>query len=67
MRAALAPFAAATGVRVTEIDVDAHPALEVRFGELVPVLLQGGPDGVELCHYHLDVERVRAALALPTR
>jgi glutaredoxin-like protein DUF836 len=64
MRAALAPLAAAAGARVTEIDVDADPALEARFGERVPVLLQGGADGVELCHYHLDAGRVRAALAL---
>ena len=64
MRAALAPLASAAAVRVTEIDVDADAALEARFGERVPVLLQGGPDGAELCHYHLDVERVRAALAV---
>ena len=63
MRAALAPLASAAGALVTEIDVDADPALEKRFGELVPVLLQGGADGIELCHYHLDAERVHAALA----
>ena len=37
------------------IDVDSDPALEARYGELVPVLV--GADG-ELCHYHLDVAKV---------
>ena len=65
MREALAPLAAQAGARVVELDVDADPALEARFGELVPVLMLGGvADGVELCHYTLDVSRVRAALAL---
>ena len=63
MRESLAPLAAAAGARVTEIDVDAHPALEVRYGDLVPVLLQGGVDGREVCHYHLDPARVAKALA----
>ena len=63
MREALAPLAAAAGARVTEIDVDAHPALEERYGDFVPVLLQGGVDGREVCHYHLDRARVAKALA----
>ena len=62
MRAALAPLAAAAGARVTEIDVDSVPALEERFGERVPVLLLGGIDGDELCHFHLDATRVTKAL-----
>ena len=45
------------------IDVDAHPALEARYGERVPVLLAGAPEaGVELCHYRLDAAAVRLAL-----
>ncbi len=63
MRAALSPLAAARGALVTEIDVDADPALEVRYGERVPVLLLGGPKGGrELCHYRLDAARVASAL-----
>lgn len=49
MRAALAERAA--GIPVDEVDVDADPALEARWGALVPVLLA---DGRELCHYRLD-------------
>jgi hypothetical protein len=62
MRESLAPLAAAAGARVTEIDIDAHPALEVRYGDLVPVLLLGSIDGERLCHYRLDAERVRRVL-----
>jgi hypothetical protein len=56
MRAALAPWVAAEGFALDEIDVDADPALEARWGDYVPVLLAGDH---ELCHYRLD----RAALA----
>ena len=44
------------------IDVDADPSAEARFGDLVPVLLLGSIDGVELCHYRLDRTRVARAL-----
>ena len=44
---------------ITVLDVDADPALEERFNELVPVLY-GDPDGEELCHYFLDEAAVRA-------
>ena len=62
MRAELAPLADAAGVRIVEIDVDADPSMEARFGDLVPVLLLGSIDGVELCHYRLDRIRVAGAL-----
>lgn len=39
------------------VDVDADDALEERLGELVPVLMA---DGVEICHYHLDLQAFRA-------
>ena len=65
MSESLAPLAAAAGARVTEIDIDAHPALEAHYGDRVPVLLLGGADGRELCHYHLDRARVASALAEP--
>jgi hypothetical protein len=42
------------------LDVDADPALEERYDELVPVLLH---DGHELCHYFLDVSKVRDYLS----
>jgi len=42
------------------VDVDRHPALEEKWGEKVPVLLDGE---VELCHYHLDPGAVHARLA----
>lgn len=58
MRAALARHAA--GVQVDEIDVDANPALEARWGTLVPVLLAGGR---EVCHYRLNLRALRRALA----
>jgi len=56
MRAELAPLAAAASVPVDEIDVDADPALEARWGDRVPVLLAGER---ELFHYRVD----RALLA----
>ena len=64
MLAAVQPLAAARGVRVVVIDVDAEPALEGAFGERVPVLFAGNPaTGVELCHYRIDRARVEAVLA----
>jgi hypothetical protein len=64
MAAALAPLAARFGAAVTVIDVDTDPALDLRFGERVPVLMLGAPGaGVELCHYRLDVEVVTRALS----
>jgi thioredoxin reductase (NADPH) len=63
MRDALMPLAAAHGAKVRELDVDADPALEAAYGELVPVVLLGDvDDGQVLCHYHLDRARVVAAL-----
>jgi thiol-disulfide isomerase/thioredoxin len=68
MRVALAPIAQRHGAEVVEIDVDADPALEARFGERVPVLLLGAaPDGTELCHHQLAAPDVDAALARAAR
>ena len=47
------------------IDVDADPALEARFNELVPVLY-GELDQPELCHYFLDDAAVRAYITRNT-
>lgn len=60
MEEALRPLLAEFGVRLELLDVDADPGLEARYGERVPVLLH---DGDELCHYFLDVARVRACLS----
>lgn len=64
MREAVAPVAAARGIRLDTVDVDAHPALEARYGDRVPVLFAGEPgESAELCHYRLDRARLAAALA----
>ena len=42
------------------IDVDSRPELEEKWGEKVPVLLDGD---LEICHYYLDHEAVDARLA----
>lgn len=55
MEVALVPLAAEFGFSVDVLDVDADPDLEARYDELVPVLLH---DGIELCHYFLDVAKV---------
>lgn len=47
------------------IDVDADPALEARFNELVPVLY-GDISESELCHYFLDGAAVRAYIERQT-
>jgi hypothetical protein len=60
---ALAPLAAARKAPVRIVDVDADPALEAAWGDLVPVLFAGDPaPGADLCHYRLDAARVAAAL-----
>ena len=42
------------------VDVDRHPDLEQKWGDKVPVLLDGER---EICHYFLDVQAVDARLA----
>ena len=68
MREALLPLARERGAAITEIDVDAEPALESRYGDRVPVLLLGAPDGGrELCHYVLDAAQLSRALDCEAR
>lgn len=49
------------GVEFDEIDIDADPGLEARFGERVPVLTNAR--GEELCHYRLDEAIARKLVA----
>jgi len=52
----------ALGVAFEELDVDADPALEARYGDRVPVLTDAA--GVEVCHFRLDEPALRARLAV---
>jgi hypothetical protein len=65
MLAAVSPIAHAYGATVRVIDVDApgNAALEDLWGDRVPALFAGDPvPEAFLCGYHLDVERLVAAL-----
>ena len=59
MEVALAPVLADFSAVLQVLDVDADPALEAKYDELVPVLLHGE---TELCHYFLEEEKVRQYL-----
>ena len=62
MEMVLRPLAAEFGVDVEVVDIDAgaHASLLPLYDELVPVLLH---ERVELCHYFLDVAKVRDYLS----
>jgi len=63
MRDAVHPIAERHGAAIIEIDVDAYPDLEDKYGDKVPALMLGAPaDGVMLCHYRIDVAAVEKAL-----
>ncbi len=59
MRAALAPWRAAHGFTLREIDIDRDPALAARFHAEVPVLALGERI---LCRHFLDEDALRDAL-----
>ena len=59
MVAALAALQEDRGFSLEVVDVDADPELEARYDLLVPVLTI---EGREICHYHLDREKLDAAL-----
>ena len=59
MRSALQALQGGLSFSVEVVDVDEDPALEARYGELVPVLLDGD---TEICHYFLDASRLAAHL-----
>jgi len=64
MLAALEALRGEPGVAFFDIDVvdvDADPALEAKYDELVPVLADA--EGGELCHYFLDAAKVREYLS----
>ena len=48
-----------TGEGFVEVDIDAHPDLRERYGELVPVVTV---DGVQQGYWRIEAARVRAAL-----
>ena len=60
MEQSLIPLAAEFGVLVDVLDADTDPDLEALYGERVPVLLH---ERNELCHYFLDVAKVRDYLS----
>jgi len=62
MAVALEALATQLDFSVETVDLDATPALEARYGELVPVLTDA--QGNEICHYFLDVGALRARLAV---
>ena len=60
MATALSELQKSLDFTFTVVDVDADPAIEARFGELVPVLTDA--EDREICHYFLDPAALRAAL-----
>ena len=60
MELALRALISEFGVDLEVLDVDADPELEALYDELVPVLLH---EESELCHYFLDVIKVRDYLS----
>lgn len=59
MQAALEHFRGRYDFEVELVDVDRDPVLEERWGDKVPVLLDGER---EICHYFLDHAAVEARL-----
>ncbi|MGH8801028.1 MAG: glutaredoxin family protein [Casimicrobiaceae bacterium] len=64
LRAGVVRLAAGYDVALEEVDVDASPDLEARWGDRVPVLFLGTVEaGREICHHFLDEGRLLALLA----
>ena len=57
MQTALKALQGGLSFSLDVIDVDAHPELEAKYSELVPVLLDGD---LEICHYFLDAAKLAA-------
>ncbi|MGZ3237002.1 MAG: glutaredoxin family protein [Burkholderiaceae bacterium] len=65
MLAALQALSKEFVFHVLVVDIDADESLVAQYDELVPVLAGGKTeevDMVQLCHYFLDVDKVRAFL-----
>jgi hypothetical protein len=64
MLQALQAFSTDHAFTVDVVDVDGDEALVARYDELVPVLcgVRDGEAAVQLCHYFLDENKVRAFL-----
>ena len=60
MIAALEQFQGRYSFEVEVVDVDSNPRLEEKWGDKVPVLLDGER---ELCHFFLDIDVLDARLA----
>lgn len=60
MERAVAGLLAGRAIEIGQIDVDADPALEARFGWDVPLLFDGE---TEICRHRLDPARFQAWLA----
>jgi thioredoxin reductase (NADPH) len=60
MLTALKQFQGRYSFDIEVIDVDRHPHLEEKWGDKVPVLLDGDR---EVCHYYLDAAALDARLA----
>lgn len=60
MRAGLQALRTQLDFTLTEVDVGWEGVLAEQYGRLLPVLEMAGK---EICHYFLDEDRVRAALA----
>ncbi len=58
--AALKQFQGRYSFAIDVVDIDRHPELEDKWGDKVPVLLDGD---LEICHYFLDYDAVDARLA----
>ncbi|WP_434778443.1 glutaredoxin family protein [Neisseria sp. Ec49-e6-T10] len=60
MRAQLQALQPELKFELNVVDVDANPALEALYNELVPVLMH---EHNQICHWHLDESALRAYLA----
>lgn len=60
MKAGLPALLAGQAFRLTEVEVGWQGELAERYGRLLPVLEYAG---AEVCHFFLDEDRLRAALA----
>lgn len=58
MKAELQPYRDQLSFNLTEVEVGWDGVLAERYGTLLPVLEK---DGVEICHYFLDPDRLKAA------